>query len=407
MPSADASNGKLSQTSPVCSKKELEDLSKTKPYNFWFPLVKDLLKSPNSDGFSKPVSEIWKPEEIPDYFDVIDTPMDLGTIHSYLETGMKYAKNEGESVTLDEMAILSDIRTVFTNCTTYNEPDSDYHGYAVEYLRIVDNKIGSRMKGFHRVATIDKDGEQAMKADSEEEARKKRRRENDAARRKRQKEKRESKKQKRAQQRAKKREEEPVRTMQTDQQDRLMSLIGEGEVQERVLDEGNEISFRFADTKGKKPKAGVECEQVTRLKMLHREKMAEWKLFLKKRIVLEKKKMLPMKTQEKRELCDTVQQLSPSQLKEFLGLLATGMNDETMKDETMLEIDIDMVDNATLRELQGFVQNPEQVLEKATRNAENEVASIETMILCLGYVDSAVKGEPAVGTIVGEIARSL
>ncbi|EDQ92572.1 uncharacterized protein MONBRDRAFT_13985 [Monosiga brevicollis MX1] len=52
---------------------------------------------------------------IPDYYDVIKQPMDLGTVRTKLE--------EGEYETRDDFA--HDVRLVFANCYTYNPPGSD------------------------------------------------------------------------------------------------------------------------------------------------------------------------------------------------------------------------------------------------------------------------------------------
>lgn len=52
---------------------------------------------------------------IPDYFEIIKRPMDLGTVTKKLEDH-DYTKAE---------ECVNDIRQVFTNCRTYNPPGND------------------------------------------------------------------------------------------------------------------------------------------------------------------------------------------------------------------------------------------------------------------------------------------
>lgn len=95
--------------------------------------------------------------------------------------------------------------------------------------------------------------------------------------------------------------------------------------------------------------------------------------------MLQKKKRVSMTNSEKIGLCDSVPHLTEPQTKTFLGVLTTGMDDESIKEENMLEVDVDKVYNATLRELQMFVQSPDEVTDaRAQRNGENEIANIET-----------------------------
>lgn len=60
--------------------------------------------------------------KIPDYFDVIKNPMDLGTIKRKL---MNNAYKSGED-------FIDDLDLVFRNCRIYNPPDS-------EVIRMCDN----------------------------------------------------------------------------------------------------------------------------------------------------------------------------------------------------------------------------------------------------------------------------
>ncbi|GFP84936.1 transcription factor gte8 [Phtheirospermum japonicum] len=78
-------------------------------------LLKKLMTQQYAWVFNKPVDVVAL--NIPDYFDVIKKPMDLGTIKSKITSG-KY------SCPLD---FLADVRLTFTNAKTYNPPGTDVH----------------------------------------------------------------------------------------------------------------------------------------------------------------------------------------------------------------------------------------------------------------------------------------
>ncbi|EEF35949.1 bromodomain-containing protein, putative [Ricinus communis] len=72
-------------------------------------VIKKVMKMDAAEPFNVPVN----PEAlgIPDYFDIIDTPMDFGTICSNLETGDKYMNSE---------AVYKDVQYIWDNCYKYN-----------------------------------------------------------------------------------------------------------------------------------------------------------------------------------------------------------------------------------------------------------------------------------------------
>lgn len=76
-------------------------------------MVRTLLKHEDAWPFAKPVDTVKL--NIPDYFDIIKHPMDLGTIKTQI--------TNGHYDTVDALA--DDIRLVFINTRTYNKPDSD------------------------------------------------------------------------------------------------------------------------------------------------------------------------------------------------------------------------------------------------------------------------------------------
>ncbi|KAI3805156.1 hypothetical protein L1987_27269 [Smallanthus sonchifolius] len=63
-----------------------------------------------ADPFNRPVDPVAL--EIPDYFDVIDTPMDFGTICNNLENGLKY---------MNSSDVFKDVEYIWYNCIKYNK----------------------------------------------------------------------------------------------------------------------------------------------------------------------------------------------------------------------------------------------------------------------------------------------
>ncbi|KAI3755176.1 hypothetical protein L1987_54971 [Smallanthus sonchifolius] len=63
-----------------------------------------------ADPFNRPVDPVAL--EIPDYFDVIDTPMDFGTICNNLENGLKY---------MNSADVFKDVEYIWYNCMKYNK----------------------------------------------------------------------------------------------------------------------------------------------------------------------------------------------------------------------------------------------------------------------------------------------
>eukprot|EP01048_Picozoa_sp_COSAG05_P004753 COSAG05_NODE_267_length_12595_cov_7.076905_13_plen_510_part_00 len=65
----------------------------------------------DSAPFLKPMVELWRPEELVEYFKVIKKPMDLRTVREKLE--------HGEYNAAGHAAFAADMRLIFVNCTTY------------------------------------------------------------------------------------------------------------------------------------------------------------------------------------------------------------------------------------------------------------------------------------------------
>jgi histone acetyltransferase len=76
-------------------------------------VMPDLKKHPASWPFLQPVD----PKEVPDYYDIITTPMDLATMELKLE----------QEVYTSLVEFGADFKLVVSNCQTYNNPETTYY----------------------------------------------------------------------------------------------------------------------------------------------------------------------------------------------------------------------------------------------------------------------------------------
>ncbi|XP_074331024.1 uncharacterized protein LOC141668188 [Apium graveolens] len=85
-------------------------------------VIKKVMKMDAAEAFNAPVNPIAL--GIPDYFEVIDTPMDFGTICSNLENGVKY---------LNSKDVYKDVELIWNNCFKYNNKGD----YVVDLMKRV------------------------------------------------------------------------------------------------------------------------------------------------------------------------------------------------------------------------------------------------------------------------------
>ncbi|XP_075487247.1 uncharacterized protein LOC142526624 isoform X1 [Primulina tabacum] len=85
-------------------------------------VIRKVMKMDAAEPFNVPVNPVAL--GIPDYFDVIDTPMDFGTICSNLEKGVKYKNSED---------VFRDVQYIWDNCYKYNNKGD----YIVELMKRV------------------------------------------------------------------------------------------------------------------------------------------------------------------------------------------------------------------------------------------------------------------------------
>ncbi|KAL5230276.1 hypothetical protein ABZP36_029052 [Zizania latifolia] len=84
--------------------------------------IKKVMKMDAAEPFNTPVDPVDL--GIPDYFDIIDTPMDFGTICQNLECGDKYMNSED---------VYKDVLYIWDNCTKYNSKGD----YIIELMKRV------------------------------------------------------------------------------------------------------------------------------------------------------------------------------------------------------------------------------------------------------------------------------
>ncbi|KAK6157031.1 hypothetical protein DH2020_011279 [Rehmannia glutinosa] len=120
-----------SNTEPVkgdrIEKKDTESLHQESIYNEQelkaaLEVIRKVMKMDAAEPFNAPVNPVAL--GIPDYFDVIDTPMDFGTICSNLEKGVKYKNSED---------VFKDVQYIWNNCYKYNNKGD----YIVELMKRV------------------------------------------------------------------------------------------------------------------------------------------------------------------------------------------------------------------------------------------------------------------------------
>ncbi|KAI4375831.1 hypothetical protein MLD38_013652 [Melastoma candidum] len=85
-------------------------------------VIKKVMKMDAAEHFNVPVDPVAL--GIPDYFTVIDTPMDFGTICNNLENGVKYQNSED---------VYKDVQFIWENCYKYNKKGD----YIVDLMRRV------------------------------------------------------------------------------------------------------------------------------------------------------------------------------------------------------------------------------------------------------------------------------
>lgn len=97
------------------------------------PIVEGLLKHHSGHIFAQPVDPVQF--NLPDYFEIIKNPMDLGTIKKRLE------KVGGADPYRDIKQVAADVALVFDNAILYNPKEHDIHKVALNLKKSADNQF--------------------------------------------------------------------------------------------------------------------------------------------------------------------------------------------------------------------------------------------------------------------------
>ncbi|KAG2652138.1 hypothetical protein PVAP13_1NG333900 [Panicum virgatum] len=91
-------------------------------------ILKKLMTQKYSHIFNVPVDVVKL--QIPDYFDIIKTPMDLGTVQKKLESGSYTSPSD----------FAADVRLTFNNAMTYNPRGHAVHDMAIQLNKMFENR---------------------------------------------------------------------------------------------------------------------------------------------------------------------------------------------------------------------------------------------------------------------------
>lgn len=117
---------------------------KNRQVAYCLKFVKDMLRMKDGFAFSKPIDQLWSVDQLPGYFEMISTPMDLDTVRQRLESGhymTSPGKDEVEEVKFDVTKFSVDVRLIFNNARTYNRPGDLFYEAATRLLEKFDSKI--------------------------------------------------------------------------------------------------------------------------------------------------------------------------------------------------------------------------------------------------------------------------
>lgn len=141
--SASSGTGSSSNANAAVADAATQDalLAVEKSRSFYGLLVNDLLDSELSHGFHLPVAELWEEDELPDYSDLVDRPMDLDTVKQNIATGTYEKKGTNGVNVFDDKAVEADLKRVSSNCMKYNVAGSHFYVRAAALLELVESKL--------------------------------------------------------------------------------------------------------------------------------------------------------------------------------------------------------------------------------------------------------------------------
>jgi Bromodomain/Bromodomain extra-terminal - transcription regulation len=126
------------------TKRELDELRTGEPFKAALALIQHLSSDSFAYLFARPVFELWTEEDLPGYLNVVEKPMDLGTVLKNTRALEYIVEREDGSLDFDDASFFLDVRRVFRNCMLYNDSKSDYYRHARRLLSHADRRFSVR-----------------------------------------------------------------------------------------------------------------------------------------------------------------------------------------------------------------------------------------------------------------------
>eukprot|EP00177_Eucheuma_denticulatum_P008727 GFKZ01015858.1.p1 GENE.GFKZ01015858.1~~GFKZ01015858.1.p1 ORF type:complete len:657 (+),score=73.21 GFKZ01015858.1:409-2379(+) len=129
-------NNDMKVPTPTC-------MAKCKRFQFCKKLTTALVRDPSASFFAAPVKELWPPEAIPNYFEIITNPMDLRTVKRNLEFSAYICsdKSGNPPYSFDVEKYSLDMRLIFRNAMEYNKVGDMLYNTARSMLDDFDRKM--------------------------------------------------------------------------------------------------------------------------------------------------------------------------------------------------------------------------------------------------------------------------
>ncbi len=133
--SLEAERRQRRESKPVASMGSVGRFTAPETFSFCSGVLRELMKKTNAHlnwPFMMPVDPVAL--NIPDYLEIIKNPMDLSTIRKKLDSKVYGSMEQFEE----------DVRLLFSNCYTYNPPESDVHKMGRQLEAIFDSKWAAK-----------------------------------------------------------------------------------------------------------------------------------------------------------------------------------------------------------------------------------------------------------------------
>eukprot|EP00189_Rhodosorus_marinus_P000881 CAMPEP_0113967052 /NCGR_PEP_ID=MMETSP0011_2-20120614/8686_1 /TAXON_ID=101924 /ORGANISM="Rhodosorus marinus" /LENGTH=1177 /DNA_ID=CAMNT_0000979833 /DNA_START=465 /DNA_END=3998 /DNA_ORIENTATION=+ /assembly_acc=CAM_ASM_000156 len=306
--------------------------SRSRQYQFCYRLAKEFARHKDGVSFSKPVTELWKPEAIPGYHDIVKKPMDLGTVMRKMESGAyghEYTQSgkQGDNFNVEMWA--EDMRLIFSNAISYNRAGDQIHDAAKSLLAKLEQKLFEMPgKGEENVtkkgSPKNKSGKGADRKHSKHSHHHKKRSHRAAD------------------------GEDAGKTKPKRQ--RSQKAVSKADADEESAEDETERTARDVERK---------LEEVQRQMSILRAMSSPLASPRTPTYAIHAAAMyhVPMSYEEKRKLGENINKLPGEKLGKLIEIVAKRTGKAEMNKDEEIELDIDAMDNKTLREMEAFVNS--------------------------------------------------